>query len=158
MRKILIIIILAIMATTNYAQNISTGQSDIEDIKKVLVESFLNGALNELNVEKMNDGFHPDFAILFANGEKLSKLPLDIWVDVVRKYKSSPERVASGERDVSYTFEMIDITGKAAVVKIQLLRKGELITTDYLSLLKYEDGWKAVAKVSNEHIPNPFKI
>lgn len=131
---------------------------DEEAIKEMLTESFLNGALNKLNADKMREGFHPDFAILIANEDKLNKLPLDIWIDVVKKYKASPDKVASGERNVDYTFETIDITGKAAIVKIQLLRDGQLITTDYISLLKYADGWKAVSKISNEHIPNPFNI
>lgn len=133
-------------------------KSDEEAIKEMLTESFLNGALNKLDADKMRDGFHPDFAILIANENKLNKLPLDIWIDVVKKYKASSDKVASGERNVDYSFETIDITGKAAIVKIQLLRKGQLITTDYISLLKYADGWKAVSKISNEHIPNPFNI
>ncbi|MBS5979280.1 isochorismatase family protein [Dysgonomonas sp. Marseille-Q5470] len=133
-------------------------KSDEEAIKEILTESFLNGALNKLDADKMRDGFHPDFAILIANEDKLNKLPLNIWIDVVNKYKASSDKVASGERNVDYSFETIDITGNAAIVKIQLLRKGQLITTDYISLLKYADGWKAVSKISNEHIPNPFNI
>jgi len=35
-----------------------------EVIEELVKNSFLNGALNKLNVEDMEQGFHPDFAIL----------------------------------------------------------------------------------------------
>ena len=133
-------------------------QNEVNDIKNVLTDCFLNGPLNEMNTEKMRVGFHPDFAILMDNGDKLFRLTLDAWIDVVEKYKASPSKMNSGERDVEYRFESIDVTGKSAIVKIQLIRQGTLITTDYLSLIKYNDGWKAVSKVSNEHIAKPFNI
>lgn len=135
-----------------------TYQKEKQAITDLLTECFLNGALNEMNTDKMRKGFHPDFAILIPNKEEIHRLTLENWIAVVEKYKNSAFKMASGERNVNYTIKVLDIKGKAALAKVELIREGELITTDYISLLKFGSDWKAVSKVSNDHIPNPFNI
>lgn len=129
-----------------------------QTLKKLAEETFANGALNKLNVEEMLRGFHPDFAICIAKGNDLFRLPLRDWMKVVEEYKNNPEKVKSGIRDLDYSIEVLEITGNTAVVKTQFFRDKKLIITDYLSYIKYPDGWKAVAKVSNEHIVNPLQL
>jgi len=34
---------------------------------------------------------------------------------------------------------------------VELFRDGELVFTDYLSLLKFDSGWRIVAKVYHKH-------
>jgi len=46
---------------------------------------------------------------------------------------------------------MVDVTGHAAQVKIELLNQGKHVYTDYLSLLRFNSGWRIVAKVFQEH-------
>ena len=48
-------------------------------------------------------------------------------------------------------FPMIDITGKAAIVKIELRIEGKHKYTDYLSLYKFNEGWKIVNKIYCDH-------
>ena len=48
----------------------------------------------------------------------------------------------------------LDITGGSAAAKIELSRDGKMIYTDYLSLLKFDDGWKIAAKVYYAHPKN----
>lgn len=127
-------------------------------ITELLTECFLNGALNKMDTEKMRKGFHSDFAILIPTDDGIYRLTLDKWIAIVENYKVNKDKMASGERNVDYRIEVLDIKGNAALAKVQLVRKGELITTDYISFLKYGEQWKAVSKVSNEHIPNPFNI
>ncbi|AJW62313.1 Putative lumazine-binding protein [Elizabethkingia miricola] len=132
--------------------------SEEQKLKLVTEESFLNGILNELNIENIDKGFHSDFAILIADGAKLKRLELPVWKNVVKSYKNDPEKMKSRDRKVDYKFQLLDITGNAAIVKIELIRNGNIITTDYISYLKFNNEWKAVSKVSNEHIPNPFNL
>lgn len=137
----------------------SFNKNDEDMIKETLDKCFINGALNKMNTIDMKKGFHPDFAILIADKDNLYKLPLDTWIDVIEKYKSSPQKMNSGARtNINHKYELIDITENAAIVKVQLSRDKALITTDYISLLKFEKTWKAVAKISNEHTPDAFKI
>lgn len=132
--------------------------SEREIIEKLVEKSFLNGALNRLNVPDMELGFHPDFAILIPQENNLFKLSLNMWMKVVADYKTNPEKEQSKLRDVDYKLTTLDITDKAAVVKVELFRDQIQISSDFISLLKFPNGWKAVAKVSNEHISNPFNI
>lgn len=135
--------------------NIPTEEQTLKDLVE---ETFANGALNKLNAEAMRKGFHPDFAILIPKDDELNRLYLKDWITVVEQYKNSEEEVNSGVRNLEYTIEVLEITGKTAVVKIQFFRNKEIVITDYLSYIKYPDGWKAVGKISHEHIPNPLNL
>lgn len=133
-------------------------ESEEENLKKVVEETFANGALNKLNTKAMRNGFHQDFAILIAKDNQLNRLFLDDWINVIEEYKNSKEQVSSGIRNLEYTIKVLEITGKTAVVKTEFFRKKEMIITDYLSFIKFPDGWKAVGKISHEHIPNPLNL
>lgn len=129
-----------------------------EVIEELIKKSFLNGALNELNVKDMEQGFHPDFNILIPQENNIFKLPLSMWMNVVMDYKTDPEKNKSKLREVDYNLTVLDITDAAAVVKVELFRGETQLSTDFISLIKFPNGWKAVAKVSNEHVPNPFNL
>lgn len=128
-----------------------------QKIKRLIEEGYLNGALNEMNTERMLEAYHPDFAIFFSDGSQLKKLPLRNWKAMVDQYKNS-DISQSGLRNMTYEFEEINVTDRAAMVKLKLYRNGELIFTDYLSLLMFGDSWKIVAKVYNEHVENPWNL
>ena len=133
------------------------GEMEEQKIKNLIEEGYLNGALNEMNTERMLEAYHPDFAIFFSDGDQLKKLPLRNWKEMVDQYKKS-DISSSGLRNMTYEFEEIDVTDRAAFVKLKLYRNGELIFTDYLSLLMFGDSWKIVAKVYNEHVENPWNL
>lgn len=125
-------------------------------IRNLIEKSYLNGALNEMNTQAMYDGYHPDFAIFYSEGNELKKLPLDSWVKMVDDYKkSSPE---DGLRTFAYEFVQIDVNETAAFVKLKLTRNGTLVFTDLITLLKFEDQWKIVTKIYHCHIENPWKL
>ena len=120
------------------------------DVKKLIETSYINGAFNDLNPDAMEQGFHEDFAIFSANGEKISKYPIAQWVEGVRKRKDSSEfDPASNQWD--HNFVSVDVTGNSAAVKLELHKDDKHVYTDYLSLLKFDSGWKIVAKVYHQH-------
>ncbi len=70
--------------------------------------------------------------------------------------KRTAERKASAEFDPAgnswqHHFASVDVTGNSASVKIELSKGGKLVYTDYLSLLKFDSGWRIVAKVYHRH-------
>ena len=98
----------------------------------------------------MAAGFHKDFAIFSAKGEELSRYEIADWVAGVRKRKESSDfDPASNIWD--YKFAIVDVTDGSAVAKVELSKDGKHIYTDYLSLLRFESGWKIVAKVYTKH-------
>ncbi len=123
---------------------------DKAEIEQVIKSSYFNGAFNDLDTESMRKGFHPDFAIFSASGNKISRYPIDTWIKNIEKRKQAPNFDPESSK-MDCKIANLDITGGSAAVKIELSRDGKMIYTDYLSLLKFEDGWKIAAKVYYAH-------
>ncbi len=121
-----------------------------EEIKALILRCYIHGAFNELNPAAMLEGFHADFAIFSAKGEELAKRPIKTWAEGVEKRKNTPD-FDPAKNKWNHKFVSIDVTGGSAGVKIELSREGKLIYTDYLSVLKFDSGWKIVAKVYHQH-------
>ena len=133
--------------TTVYVHDDIAAKTEVEE---VVLKSYIHGAFNELNHEDMAAGFHQDFAIFSADGEKLARYEIEDWINGVKKRKSKPEFDAAKNK-WEHKFPVVDITGTSAIVKVELSREGKHVYTDYLSLLKFESGWKIVGKVYTKH-------
>lgn len=121
-----------------------------EAVKEVILNGYVHGAFNELNPEAMAETFHKDFAIFSVNGEEIGRYPISNWIESTKKRKESSD--FDPENNVwEPEFTNISVTGNAASVELELHHKGKHVFTDYLSLLKFESGWKVVAKVYHRH-------
>jgi len=120
------------------------------EIKALIESSYVHGAFNELNPEAMANGFHKDFAIFSAKGEELSRYEIADWVNGVKKRKGS-EKFDPKNNVWEHKFAIVDVTGSSAIAKVELSNDGNHVYTDYLSLLKFDTGWKIVAKVYTKH-------
>jgi len=118
---------------------------DKEMILKTIDKAYVQGIQNVKEIQHIEKGFHPGFNLLGVNqNNQLTKLPIYTWYDIVKK------RSAAGEAPPAETtakYPLVDITGNAAVVKVELYREGKMIFTDYLSLYKFEEGWRIVSKI-----------
>ena len=123
-----------------------------EEIARVVEASYIHGAFNEQNTEAMRAGFHPIFKIHGVRDGEISTYPIDEWVGAIEKRKAAADYEPQAWE---HRFPIIDVTGGAAVVKVELYRvEGDRKThvyTDYLSLLRFEDGWKITDKVYHRH-------
>lgn len=122
------------------------------EIVKVVETSYVHGAFNEQNTAAMRQGFHPSFKIHGVREGQLSPYPLDEWIAGIEKRKAEAGwQPQTWEHRIPY----VDVTGDAAVVKIELFRleggEKKHVFTDYLSLLKLEGGWKITDKVYHRH-------
>ena len=120
------------------------------EIISVIEASYVNGAFNALDADAMRAGFHEDFAIFWADGEKIGKYPIATWAEGVEKRKADPG-FDPAENVWDHELPMIDVTGGTAMAKVELSHGGKHVYTDYLLLLKFESGWRIVAKVYQEH-------
>lgn len=150
MKKRLLILLIAIIPATAFTVHTMKISSEKEAVEALIMKSYVHGAFNELNPEAMLYGFHSDFAIFSADGETLARYEIKTWADGVRKRKSDPKFDASKNK-WDHNFASVDVTGNVAAVKIELSKGGKHIYTDYLSLIKFDSGWKIVAKVYNKH-------
>ena len=124
---------------------------EAEAVKDLVLTSYVHGAFNELDADAMRAGFHEDFAIYSPKGENISKYPIKVWADGVAKRKANGYDANDPKNKWEHKFAMVDVTGHAAQVKIELHNQGKHVYTDYLSLLKFDSGWRIVAKVYQQH-------
>lgn len=120
------------------------------DVEKVIKASYFDGAFNDLDTVSMRKGFHSDFAIFSAKGNEISRYPIDTWIKGIEKRKQDPNFDKSNSK-MDCKIASLDVTGECAAAKIEISKDGKMVFTDYLSLLKFDDGWKIVAKVYHRH-------
>ncbi|GAB5408564.1 MAG: hypothetical protein BalsKO_09290 [Balneolaceae bacterium] len=141
----------ALLLTAVVTINFIKLQQEEEVIKEVIKTGYIHGAFNELNPEAMATTFHKDFAI-FSPGRdgEIRRYPIASWIENTKSTKESDD--FNPEENVwDHEFSSVDVTGNSAAVKLELYHEGKHVYTDYLSLLKFEDGWKIVAKVYHQH-------
>ncbi len=152
-QKLLTIVSMLLLIMGIFAFTTNNDHPETEDqkaVKQVIINSYVNGAFNGLNPDAMRKGFHPDFAIFSAKGEDIKKYPIAKWADRAAEKKSAPD-FDPNKNKWDHKFVFVDVTGGSASVKIELSKDGEHVYTDYLSLLRFDSGWRIVAKVYHSH-------
>ena len=145
MKRIQFTLIVLLLATIG----LKAQEQDKEAIKKVIQTAYVEGLQNEGDTVKVNSGIHPEFRLLGIgkNDNEMRKLPIDEWKDRVIKRKQKGEYPRKGDKLVSVKFLNIDVTGSAAVAKIEFYVGKELKYVDYIGLYKFSKGWKMVSKI-----------
>lgn len=121
--------------------------SDEAAIKALIREAYIDSLMNLGDLDKTRAGFHRDFVLLGVRDNQLTRLPISEWIASAEKRKAEGRIPAP----FSGTFPSIDVTGISAVAKIELSQNGRHIFTDYLSLYKFDEGWKIVGKIYHRH-------
>ena len=150
----IIIALVSVVALSSFAfvrKANSKLDAEMETIKELVLKAYVHGAFNELDADAMRKGFHEDFAIYSPKGEAISKYPIANWADGVAKRKANGYDFNDPKNKWDHKFANIDVTGQAAQVKIELYNQGKHVYTDYLSLLKFSNGWRIAAKVYHKH-------
>lgn len=130
------------------AQSSSEGQN-VDDIKKVIQSAYVEGIHNNGEISAIGKGFHPEFEMMILRDNKLSKLTITEWVESLKARRANLETVRQPE--VTCKYLDVDVTGSAAVVKLELYREEKLLFTDYLCLYHFDEGWKIVTKLYFRH-------
>jgi hypothetical protein len=91
--------------------------------------------------------FHPVANLFWVDDGALQTLPGEQYI------ARSPGRPAPDEAQRKRRIAMVDVTGDAAVAKVELDYPGALLT-DYFALLKVEGEWKIVNKIFTRQARN----
>jgi len=114
-------------------------------IKQVIEKAYIQGIHGSQDEEKIRSGFHPDFAMLVLQGNRMDKVTVGQWLDRIETMKADNSELWSAK--TTHHFVLIDVAGNAAVAKLDV-HKGEVhFSTDYMLLYKFEEGWRIVSKV-----------
>lgn len=99
--------------------------------------------------DAVKKGFHPGFNRLLFENNMIHKIP--IYNDMEYERRRQLKEPNKPEANYSHKLVSIDVTGIAAVVKIEVYIDSKLKYTDYLFLYKFKEGWKIVSKIDNTH-------
>lgn len=146
-KKILIVVLAVSLSISLMAAD------DIAEEKKAVMKTVEDAYVKGIHINRDPDairkGFHEDF-IMFVNREgKISKVTRDGWIARIEEGNAkNPNRP---KPEVKHNFAQVDVTDNAASVKIELHKNGKHVFTDYMSLYKFEDGWKIIGKIFQSH-------
>lgn len=142
-------ILLAIISIVLFVIPMSAQNADAEAIKQVIQEAYVDGLQNRGDIAPIRKGFDPGFELLGVRENQLTKLSIGDWIaNLERSKEANPD---PPEVLTTVNFVDIDITGMAAIAKIELYRADRMIFTDYLSLYRFDEGWKIVGKIYHRH-------
>lgn len=119
------------------------------DVKATVTSAYVEGIHIEQNVEKIRAGFHSEFTMFVYRDDKIVKVSIDDWVSRIEASKAKKDSAPRPE--VKHTFETVSVSGNAAVARVALYKDGKHVFTDFLSLYKFDAGWKIVAKTFYRH-------
>ena len=131
------------------AGSASAESADVEAVKEVVTRAYVEGIHKEQDPEKIRAGFHPDF-VMFINGDEgIRTVTRDGWIARIEEGEAkNPDRPRP---KVEHEFTMVDVVGDAAVARVELHRDGKHTFTDYLSLYRFDDGWRIIGKTFHRH-------
>ena len=126
----------------------SAADADRAAVEAVVKTAYVDGVHAKGDPALMRQGFHPDFRMSVLHDGVMTQVSLEDWI--ARLEKANAER--KGPRpEIRHEFPHTDVTGNAAVVRVELHRDGKHTFTDYLSLYRFPDGWKIVSKIFQSH-------
>lgn len=125
--------------------------TDEEFIQQVITSAYIEGIQNGGSADDIRKGIHPSFAMLRLIDNEIKPYPIEDWIAALEKQKKESRSPAPPRAEGK--FISIDITGTAAVAKLELYRGGKKTFTDYLVLYKFNEGWRIVSKTFFRH-PN----
>jgi Putative lumazine-binding len=127
----------------------ASGQDESANVKAVIQSAYIEGVHIQGDASLMRQGFHPDFRMLVLKDGKMTAVTLEEWTGRIAAH--AKENPNAPRPDIKADYSVVDVTGNAAVVKVEVYRGGKHTFTDYLSLYKFPDGWKIVGKIFQAH-------
>lgn len=158
MKKVLYLLIMFMVFITLSFAGQTSEKKECDDkelmaVKTVIKEVFLKGFYQDRNVEVVKKGFHPNFTMLALKDENVEAIPLSKMIEKLEKWKQKEPEIKNKK---DFKLVMLDVAGSAAVARIDAFSEGKCDFTDYLSLYKFNDGWKIVGITFNFK-PEPKK-
>ncbi|HEY7863763.1 MAG TPA: nuclear transport factor 2 family protein [Thermoanaerobaculia bacterium] len=121
---------------------------EIEAVKAVVQSAYVEGVHIRGDGAAMRKGFHPDFHMLVLKDGAMQSVSLEEWIGRIEGRAKDP---AAQPPDVRAKFPVVEISGNAAVARVELTRNGKHTFTDFLALYRFPAGWMIVGKIFQAH-------
>jgi hypothetical protein len=119
---------------------------DREEVVRVVTDAYINGVHAKPSAAAMRAGFHPDFRMLVLSNGAMSAVTRDEWIARLEGASASAPKPK-----VTSELAVLDRTGSAATVRVQIYRDSVHTFTDHLLLYKFSAGWKIASKSFYAH-------
>lgn len=149
-RSLPAVLVLLMTAMTAVAGATDAGDA-AEDaaIVAAVDRAYVHGVHIDNDPALMRSGMHDSFVMFVQSDKGITQLTRDAWIERLTAPKAPGANAKKPEIKADIT--VLDRSGKAAVAKVALFRDGKQIFTDYISLYRFDDGWKLVAKTFHRH-------
>lgn len=138
MTKRLVFVLLACLLTAIPASGDDAVNAAIIE---VVDRAYVQGIHLDADAEKVRSGMHESFVMFVRTDSGVNQVTRDAWIARLK-----PRDASAPRPDVKGNITVLDRSGDAAIVKVDLFRGGKQIFTDYISLYRFADGWKMVGK------------
>ncbi len=142
-------ILATILACFALAAAQAAANDEKKAVQKVVEEAYVQGVHANPNGEAMRKGFHPDFIMFILDAGQIKKVTRDEWIGRIEAAQAKSN--TASKPAVKSDFPLVEVTGNAAIVKVEIHKDGKHIFSDYLSLYKFEEGWKIIGKIFYRH-------
>jgi hypothetical protein len=119
--------------------------ADERQIREVIEKAYIAGIHGSQFEATVKGGFHGDFAMLVLQENALEKVDVDEWLRRLERMKADNPDLWGAE--TRHEFRLVDVSGYAAVAKLDVYKGETHFSTDYVLLYKFEEGWRIVSKV-----------
>jgi len=125
------------------------GGPDEAAIIEAVDQAYVHGIHIERDTEKVRKGFHESFVMFVRTDEGVDHVTRDAWIERMEASKAKGDQ---GPRPkTTAKVSVLDQAGDAAIVKVDLFRDGKHTFTDYISVYRFDDGWKLVGKIYHRY-------
>jgi len=143
MKKSTILILSFLFSLPVFSQKVEE-----DKIKETIQIAYVEGLNNEGNADKIDKGIHPDFQLLgIGKNGTMWKYSIQKWKESSLNDRKKGNLPPTKDKMVSVVFKSIDITGSAAMVKLEYFVGTKLTYIDYITLYKFDEDWKMVSKI-----------
>jgi len=119
--------------------------ADEKAIREVIEQAYIEGIHGSQDEATVKSGFHEDFAMLVLQEDRLEKVDVDEWLRRLETMKADNPDLWSAE--TRHEFRLVDVSGHAAVAKLDVYKGDTHFSTDYMLLYQFDGGWRIVSKV-----------
>lgn len=148
MKKLALVTVCILIASKILVAQNQDVQKEKDIIKEIIQNAYVDGLCNNADAEAVKQGFHSGFTLLGIGEENtMWEVPIYNWIEYAKNGKKKGFKYSFQNELTTIQFQFIDVSGTAAVAKIDFIEGGIVKTVDYISLLKFKDGWKIVSKI-----------
>jgi hypothetical protein len=138
------VFLFCLISVSIFAQDKKAEEKDT--IEQVIIEAF-DALFNNGDESILQSHFHPGFEFYFPQYNSIRKEPIYDWINRVKWEKK--EGYIPPKELVSLKFKWIEAVEGAAVACFDYYRGERHTCTDFLTLYKFEEGWRIVGGITH---------